>query len=422
MKRRIFLLVVAVSLVIPGFLALAGGVQEKSGTGKVTLTFWNGFTASDGEVLREIVNKFNAENTANIEIKMDIMPWAVFYQKLPPALSTGTAPSFIIGGPADMMEYVPNGHFQPVGDFFSQTGVKESDFTPAVMELCKYDGKYYMLPMQTFYLILYWNKDLFKAAGLDPAKPPQTWSELSQFAVKLTDPAKAQYGFGIPVKTAPAYYMSLIWGNGGDLVDLKAKKSVLDSPENVKSFEFMRDLALNKKVTPLSVTGPDLDNLLISGKLAMYINGPWLINGLKTNNVNFGVAAPPKGSVSQNTPLDASTFAVLTKDPREKEAVYKFLKHWESLEVGKEWSLRNGFPPYLKSVFEDLAIKSDPTLSNQAVLGDIARRVLPNLAGSSRILDDVMFPLIEKVTTGADTPANAVKAASRQIDEILRQP
>ena len=422
MKRVFVVFFMVVLMLIPGLVLFAGGAQEQTGAaGKVTLTFWNGFTASDGEVLRDIVNKFNADNAGRIEIKMDIMPWAVFYQKLPPALSTGTAPSFIIGGPRDMMEYVPKGHFQPLDDFFSQTGVKESDFTPTALELCKYEGKYYMLPMQTFYLILYWNKDLFQDAGLDPEKPPKTWDELAQYAIKVTDPSKAQYGFGIPVKTAPPYYLSLIWGNGGDLVDLKNKKSVLNSPENVKSFEFMRDAAVNKKVTPQSVTGPDLDNLLISGKLAMYINGPWLINGMKTNNVNFSVTAPPRGTVTQNTPLDASTFAVLTKDPEEKKAVYEFLEYWESLAVGKEWSSRNGFPPYLESVIADPTIKADPLLGNQAVLGDIARLALPNLAGSSRIFDDVMFPLIEKVTTGTETPANAVRAASQQIDDILKQ-
>src|SRR5690554_7510220 len=57
-----------------------------------TITFWNGFTGPDGEILREIVNRFNQEQAGKINVEMDIMPWDVFFQKLPPAIATKTAP------------------------------------------------------------------------------------------------------------------------------------------------------------------------------------------------------------------------------------------------------------------------------------------------------------------------------------------
>ncbi len=62
----------------------------------VTLTFWNGFTGTDGEVLVDIVNTYNETNDKNITIEMDIMPWDTFYEKLPPAIATGTAPDFVL--------------------------------------------------------------------------------------------------------------------------------------------------------------------------------------------------------------------------------------------------------------------------------------------------------------------------------------
>jgi multiple sugar transport system substrate-binding protein len=280
-------------------------------------------------------------------------------------------------------------------------------------------GKQYMLPMQVFYIVFYWNKDLFKAAGLDPNQPPKTLQQLSDYAVKLTDASNGQYGLGIPVKTAPATFASQVWGNGGDFVDLKTKKSLLDSPANLKTYSFLADLVANKKVSPQSITGPELDNLMISGKLGMYMNGPWLINGLRGNKINFGIALPPAGSAGNATILDGSTFYIpKTTKAAEKAAVYEFLKYWESPEIVKEWSMRNGFPPYLKAVLQDPQVKADPVLSQMLSFGSVGRQFLPNLKTSSNITSDVLWPLVEQVTTGADV-ASSLKAASQQIDSLL---
>ena len=424
MKRRFaWIVVIAVALILP-FTSFAGGSAEKSAqpatqAEPVKLSFWNGFTASDGEVLRDIVNNFNSQNSGKIAINMDIMPWAVFYQKLPPAIATKTAPSFVIGGAADLLTFVPNNSIQSLDDFFSATGVSRDNFNSVSLQMGQYNGKQYMLPMQTFYLVLYWNKDLFRAAGLDPERPPQTWDELADFATKTTKPAEGQYGFGVAVKTAPQTFASLIWGNGGDFVDLSVRKSVFNTPQNVKSYQYLRDLVVNRKVSPQSISGPELDNMIISGKLAMYMNGPWLINGLKTNKINFGIARPPKGSAGQFTVLDGSTYYIpITTAAREKAAVYEYLKYWESTQIGKEWSMRNGFPPFLNSVLGDPEVKSDPVLSQMLGFSAIGRLFLPNLPGNSRITSDVLWPSIEEVTTGSD-PATTVKSASDKIDAIL---
>ena len=61
-----------------------------------TLTFWNGFTSTDGEVLQQIVDDFNASNEWNITIEMDVMPWATFNEKLPAAIAAGNAPDFVL--------------------------------------------------------------------------------------------------------------------------------------------------------------------------------------------------------------------------------------------------------------------------------------------------------------------------------------
>ncbi|UUZ95260.1 ABC transporter substrate-binding protein [Paenibacillus sp. P25] len=398
-----------------------GGTAETPVAGKkVTLSLWNGFTGPDGELLKSIVDGYNKKNSDKVEIKMDIMPWDQLNQKSPPSIATKTAPSFVmtIGGFAT--PYIQNGSFQDMSDFFSVTGADKADFTSASLQMGQKDGKQYLLPMQMNGLYLYWNKDLFKAAGLDPEKPPETMEQLAEYAVKLTDPGKNQFGLGSPVKGAPEYFASFLMGNGGDIVDLQAKKSLLHSSANLKTFTWLQDLVVNKKVSPKGATGADTDKLMQSGKLAMYINGPWLAPGLKSNNISFGIALPPKGDAARYTSFGGIGFAIPSSTPADqKKAVYDFIKYWNSTEIGKEWSLKNGFPPYLNSVINDPQVKADPLVSAMANMGDAAQPYLPNLTSAGKITNDILFPAIEALENGQ--PAAEVTAkASAQIDDALK--
>lgn len=389
---------------------------------KVTLAFWNGFTGPDGEILKDIVKRFNEKNSRKIEVKMDVMGWDVLSQKLPPAIATKTAPGMVLMIGDWIPQYLANDSFQALDDFWSKTGLKESDYLQNVLDLGKFGGKYYALPMQFNLIYLYWNKDLFKAAGLDPEKPPQTMDELANYAVKLTDPKKNQFGLGMPVKGAPQYWTSFFWNNGGEIFDLKAKKSLLNSPENVKTLEWMQDLAVNKKVTPKGANGADIDNLLMSGKLAMHINGPWLINGLKKNNINFGITAPPKGSVKQQVISGGIGYTIPSSaKPEEKEAAYEFIKYWMSPEILKEWSMKNGFPPFSNAVINDADIKADPIQSAISPLSTLGRGYNPEGYQSIGAIDsDALWPMIETVVAGSEKTSVVIKKASDKIDEIFK--
>lgn len=387
---------------------------------KVSLSMWNGFTGPDGELLKTIVNDYNKKNSDKVEIKMDVMPWDQLNTKLPPAIATHTAPSFVLTIGGNAIPYIQNGSFQDMSDFFTVSGADKSDFTDAALQMGQKDGKQYLLPMQMNGLYLYWNKELFKSAGLDPEKPPQSLEQLAEYAVKLTDPSKNQYGLGLPVKGAPEYFTSFIMGNGGDVVDLKAKKSVFDSPENLKTLTWLQDLVVNKKVSPKGATGADIDKLMQSGKLGMYINGPWLAPGLKSNNVSFGVATPPKGSVTAYTSFGGIGFAIPSGTPADqKKAIYDFIKYWNSTAIGKEWSLKNGFPPYLKSVINDPEVKSNPLVSAMANMGDAAHPFLPNLVSAGKITNDILFSAVEALELGQQ-PAEVIKKASEKIDAELK--
>ncbi len=386
---------------------------------KVTLQFWNVFTGSDGDILRQIVDNYNKTNTDNIEIQMDIMPNDQLQQKLPAAIATGTAPDLVLFGVENIAPYVSNDSLEDISDFWEVTGTDKNNILENVLELSHVDGKLYGTPMQYNVSYLYWNKDLFAAAGLDPEKAPETMEELAEYAEKLTDPSKNQYGLALPTSVT---YMQFLWANGGDADDPSTNQNLLDSEENLKTLEWLQDLMVNKKVSPENITGPEADTMLQAGQIAMYMSGPWQINGLREQGINFGIAPCVAGSAGAFSPAGGCSY-VIPKGTQEsrKLAAYKFMQYWLTDDILKEWSQKNGFPVWSKTLMEDPEIQNDEVLNSISKATEIGRSYNLGYSLASQIDNDVMIPMFEKVMTGAATPENALKEAAEAMDRVLTQ-
>ena len=413
MKRRFLAIFTAVLL-----LAGVTGFGAASAAEPVTIQFWNAFTGSDGDILREIVNRFNAENEQGITIEMDIMPGATLGEKLLPSITTGTAPALVLLGSLDVPMYSKSEALLPMDDFMEVTATDEADFMPASLAGLQYEGVQMMIPMQWFTTYLYYNLDLFEKAGLDPAAPPKTWQEMAEYAAQITDPDRNVYGMGLCVSGGVTWFNSLFMANGGQIVDTVNKVSLLDSPENLKSLEFIQAIA-QAGDTPIGNTGADLDNLMMADRLGMVINGPWMVAGLRGNEINFGVAPMPAGTEDVVGISEISGFAIPagTSD-EEKAAAYAFITYWNTTEICKEWSLRNGFPPYLYSVANDEEVQANEIVSVFSKISEYGVTMGEGLTTLGQINGDVLFPMIENVIAGNDCQTE-LTAASEKMNEIL---
>lgn len=390
------------------------GENEKG----ITIQFWNSFTGSDGDVLREIVDKFNEENEDGITIEMDIMPAETLTEKLAPAITTETAPALLLQGNADVALYSENGSILPLDDFFDATGTDKNDFESSALESFYVDGHQYMIPMQWFTQYLYYNKDLFEEAGIE--KVPDTWEEMAQAAEKITEPDRNIYGVGLPVSGGVAWFDSMFLSNGGKIFSDDNTKSDLVSEENLESMKFVQDM-VDQGICTKGTTGADLDNLMMAGQLGMVINGPWMVNGLKENEVNFGVAPIPAGSSGRVGISEVTGFSIPkgTSD-EEKEAAYKFIAYWNTTEISKEWSLRNGNPPYLKSVANDTEVQENELVKAFSVISDYGVPFGTGIKSARTVDSDVLFPMVENIIAGADA-AEELQSASDKIDEMLAE-
>lgn len=166
--------------------------NEVSGE-KITIDFWNSWTGSDGETLIAKVDEFNKTNPYGITINMDIS--SSFAEKLSTSLPTGEAAPLVLLGAADRFGYQE--YLLDINDIWENTSLKETDFNENAMSAMKIDDDLYSIPFQNSMYYLYWNKDLFEAAGLDPETPPQSYEEWTEMASKITDENKNIYGSGL---------------------------------------------------------------------------------------------------------------------------------------------------------------------------------------------------------------------------------
>ncbi|MGM0124670.1 extracellular solute-binding protein [Enterococcus sp. AZ194] len=417
------LLVGSMALFSIGLLAACGGKGAKEGKsedGTTTLTFWNGFTASDGEILQGIVDDFNKTNDKNIKVEMDIMTWANLNEKLPPAISSKTAPDFFALNYPDFAQYVENGAVQSLDDFWDVDGVDKADFTETAVNLGRVNDKQYFVPMQVQGMYMYWNKDLFKKAGVDTEAVPKTWEELTKLAPKLANSQDNVSGFVFNKDgTAPLY--NWILANGGKLVNEDYTKSAFASPETLKVLQAIQTMIHDEKAGPESISGAEMDNLMNAGQLAIEINGPWLNNGLKANEINYGVTTLPQGTKGASAILDGVGYAIpASTDPSKKEAIYEFLRYWNSTEIGKKWSQENGFPAYLQSVADDEEVKQDKIVTELSKQMEYAEPFLPGFTKISAINNDIINPMLEKLLAG-ENAEKLMNEADKAINDLLQQ-
>lgn len=389
--------------------------QEDVSSDNTTITLWTVFTGSDGDILRRIISEYNEANTDGITVEIDIMDNATLQSKLPAAISTGTGPSFVLVGIEYIQQYVDNGLLESIDDFWDVTGIDKSNFYENVLAKSYVDDTLYGVPMQYNLQYLYYNKDAFTDAGLDPEAPPTTLDELQEYAIALTDPASGRYGLGLA--SDYGYYVQFLWGFGGDVIDTASDTNLMVSDENVEALTWLQNL-YQQGVSP-AVTAAEVDTMFQSGQVAMCMAGPWNINGLNALGMNYGICAIPAGPDGAYSGEGGCSY-MLPKgaDDKTRDAVYKFMAYWLSDDVLKTWSMENGFPVWSYSLLEDEEIKGNEILSAVSAASSIGRDWHLGYEFGASIDSDVMKPMIENIFAGSDV-STELQAASDRLDAII---
>lgn len=406
-------------LTIVGFFALVGAQP-------VTLNFWTPFTGPDGPYMEQLVNLFNQEHQGQIEVIFQIIPGGIEYNtNLALAIQSGTAPEVIAIRRVDIVRFIPQLRlFTP--QELSNYGIDLADFAPGPLTGVRVGEGVIGLPLDAFCLGLYYNVDHFKAAGLDPDKPPTTRDEFIAYAKALTkdldgDGTIDQWGWfsfgGYTLRYVWQWY-TLLFQNEGQLLTEDLKKAAFNTEAGVDALKFYVDLIYKEGVAPKEPSDPEA--AFANGILSMHFNGPWMINQFKNSGVNFRVAPIPvlgkKPAVWGSSHILALP-AVAVAEPAKLNAAMTFVK-WLS-DHSLQWAAAGQIPARLSIVTSP---EFKEKLPEQYVFSTQLPyfRSPPDIAALAEI-ETELIEVMEAAFLGQMSPEDAIAEAAARVNEILAE-
>jgi ABC-type glycerol-3-phosphate transport system substrate-binding protein len=417
MKR---LLMVLTALCIASACVFAKGSSVAGG--KAAPVFWNGFTGTDRPVVEALAEEFNKSRT-DIEVKMEIMPWDSFWQKLMPALVAGNGPDFVAMDMGRIPEFAQANRLQGLDEYLAKSTALKRDIIPAaVLQNTTYRNVLYGIPMAFHTVVLYYNKGMFREAGLDPEKPPATMAELQNAWAKLVkkdaNGQVIQYAQSIGIRSTIENVPVFMWLYGADYV--VNGRSALNSPQALEAMTVLAD-AFKAGVSPVGLTGQQADDLMLAKKAAMEINGPWMIPGILGAGIDLGIAEIPSGPAGRATAGGATVFCI-NRDAKEKDASWAFIEYWNGVDSQKEWALGVGFPPNRTDMMTDAdLLNKNPNIKYFLNGMPYSRMHLKDNTKSNRIDEEVLVPLYESVFRGLVTPQAGLAEAHNKLNALLAE-
>ena len=302
-------------------------------------------------------------------------------------------------------------------------------FYPALMMNGTYKNKVYGIPFQRSTIVLYWNKEAFKEAGLDPEKAPANWTEMTAMAQKLMKKDASgnvqRWGVMVP-STGYAYWMFQAFArqNGQDLMNRDGNQTNYAHPDVIGALQYWRDLGAKHKVMPEgTVEWGTLRQAFTEGKTAMMWHTTGNLTAVKGSaKFPFGVAMLP-ASKQRGSPTGGGNFYLFKKTtPAERKAALAFVKFMTAPERAADWSMATGYVATSAAAYDTPKLKAYAAEFPPAVVArDQFQYATPELSTFQtgrvrKLLDDA----IQASLTGQKQPADALKAAQAEADRLLK--
>ncbi len=398
------------SLITMALMLPAGGAIA------APLTFWNGFTGPDRPTIEAIAKKFSDAHPDS-PVAMDIMPWDSLMQKLLTSLASGSGPDVVAIDFSNLPKFAESGYIMDLSDQVKAGGeLDPAAWSDGLKSVLQYKGKYFATPMNFATLMMYYNKDLYQAAGI--AAPPTTWDEWIADIKKTTKTGdNAQYGLLIPDHETIPNWPILLWGNGSDII--KDGKPNLDDPKAIAALKTWSDLVVKDKISPVGLTGAEADKLFQSGKAAMEITGPWMTNGFTAAGLHYDVAPIPTGPGGPVTLAD-SVVLVINKATKDPKAALAFVAMWNSKEAQLQIANETGFPP-LRTDLAGSPQLTNPWAAKFSTVVPVSRFNLAGQPNFAQIDRDAFTPMIQSITLGKASVEDAAAAANAQLGDLVGQ-
>ncbi len=417
---RVTAVPVVVAVVLAAVLGACGGSGDAHdarppGAGRqgrpVTLRLWQFW---DVAVIEPLVRDFERAHPG-VRVEVEQLTWKSGLEKIQAALVAGTQPDVCELGSTWVTRFAAEGVLAPLDSLYA----RRADRT--IMWACtRWKGGVYGLPWVQGSRALFYNRELFRRAGLDPDRPPRTWSELLDAACRIDALDPAVHGFGQNLGERYVLYkkfMAFAWSNGGRILDDDGRVALADEPV-VEALEFYHRLG----ACSLQEKQEVLDAYFRTGRLGMQISGAWNLRNYREQapGLDYGVALVPRPALDRGASVSfagAEVLVVFARSPHRALAgeLAAFLQDHArarilSLAVGSVF-------PATREVLADSAFASDPRV-RVFVEQALTSRTPPAHPGWIE-MEDVINRAVESALYGRQAPRESLRRAAREIEAIV---
>ena len=401
-------LAAALSLACASTLFAATAVTA-SAADKKEVVIWDYFeTDAQKQMMQSLIDEFNASQD-EYEASHVYVPFADYEKQLTLGIASGELPDLVILDGCGMASFIQLGLFGDISD----ADINWDEYMEGPMESTMLDGKHYGIPFATNCTALFYNKDLFDAAGIDYPDENTTWDEFHEMAKALTKDGVSGFG-NAATNTDEGTFQCLQWlyTAGGSYTDIE---------DGVDAYKLMQEMIEDGSWTKECVnwTQSDVNNNFMAGNLAMQQNGPWQIPGIEANapDLNYGVTVLPKkdaDSGQATSILGGENMGVVNKD--DTSGAEAFLKYYDQTDVMVDAMKQYGSYPPKTEAAKDSYWTDDPI--QKAFLTQIDTSIPRGPSAAWPSYSSAIQTGFQEVMTSAKTPEQAAKDTQAAVDAV----
>lgn len=378
-------------------------------------------------VIDDLVEAFESEHP---EISVDAI-YAGNYDdtrvRAMSAIEAGDTPALSVMFSIDLFELIEQGAIVAFDDLVETDEERAwlDGFYPGLMENGRLDGKTYGIPFQRSTIVLYWNKDAFEAAGLDPDTPPANWDEMAEMAATLREASGDQWGVMVPSTGYPYWmFQAFAYQNGHRLMNEAGTEVHFDDPAAIEALEYWVTLAESGVMPSGTIEWGTLRQNFLEQSTAMMWHTTGNLSAVKSDaDFDFGVAMLP-AKAQRGSPTGGGNFYIFADTSEEEQrAAMTFIRWMTAPERAADWSIETGYMGVSPAAYDTEALQAYvEEFPPAAVARDQLEFGTAELATHEggrirRTLDNA----VQAALTGQMTPEQALTQAQAEADRILRR-
>ncbi len=395
-------------------------VAPESGTVTLTVSGWSSSPAEDALVQQNLQNFHQSH--PNIQIDWAPIPGS-YPDKMRANAVSGNLPDVFYLQPAMAPGYISSGKLLNLSPYMAKDKVQPTQYYQSLLNpfSCK-QGQVYSLPKDWSTLAVFYNKQMFQAAGVPFPTNFWTWDEMRQDAKKLTKTGNAATSvYGITLPALSSRWLAFLFAAGGTVLNSDGTQATFNGKAGVDSLNFYASFQKEgSSVLPADVAAGWAGDAFGKKRAAMALEGGWLIPYLQQQfpDLQYGIAPVPTGPDGKRADLIFTNAWAASASTRHPAAAWELIKYMTGPNV-EAMVLHSGFAlPTLTSLANDPYFSSHP---GAKVMFDAATYGDADCYGAhDAFIHDKLDQAVEKVLLGKADAQTALHAAANQVNAELQ--